>query len=500
MKRLLLPAALTASLALPAAAREPAVAGQFYPADPAELARVVDSYLVPPKDLKPPATITAVLAPHAGYEYSGRLAGLAYAGAADAYDTVVILATGHTEAVKGAALLASDSYKTPLGAVEPDRALAAALMKASPLFEDRPSAHLREHAVEVQLPFLQRRLKKPFKLLPAVLNTDDAAALKKVGAVLAAALKGRRALIVVSSDFSHYPRQADAAASDGAMRLAIETMDADLFLEAQRFILRKGVPGLDTCACGSAAVAAGMEAARLLGARSFVTYKVSDSYAESPGGGPGRVVGYIAGAFTPAGAPPGLALSAGQKAALLKEARRTIERRFDGEEQPAGLSPDPRLNLPGAVFVTLTEAGRLRGCVGTVSPAMTLSDAVRYGAFSAAFRDGRFNPLGKGELPGVEIEISVLSPMKQVQPGDIKPKAQGVLLVKGGQSGLFLPQVWEQIPGKEEFMGELCEQKAGLPRDCWKDPAAKLYSFTVDSFDERHSPPESAARAAKPDK
>ena len=500
MTEFLLHAALAAALALPAGAREPAVAGQFYPADAKELAKTVDAFLVPPKGFTPPAKITAVIAPHAGYEYSGRLAGLAYAGIADSYDTVVILATGHTEAVKGAALLASDSYKTPLGTVEPDRALAAALMKASPLFEDRPSAHLREHAVEVQLPFLQRKLKKPFRLLPAVLNTENAEDLKRIGAVLASALKGKKALLVISTDFSHYPRQADAAASDGAMRLAIESLDPDLFLTAQRFILQKGVPGLETCACGSAAVAAGMEAARLLGARSFVTYAVSDSFAESPGGGPGRVVGYIAGAFTPAGAPASLALSAGQKDALLREARLTLERQFGGQEQPAGLSPDPRLNLPGAVFVTLTEGGRLRGCVGTVTPAMTLADAVRYGAYSAAFRDGRFRPLEKAELPGVEIEVSVLSPMKPVRPEDIKPKAQGVFLVKGGQSGLFLPQVWEQIPGKEEFMGELCEQKAGLPRDCWKDPAAKLYSFTVDSFKERQSPPASAASAAKPDK
>ncbi len=469
--------------AAPTAAREPAVAGQFYPADAAGLARAVDAHLaLPVANLH--SGVVAVLAPHAGYEYSGALAGLAYRQIADSYDTVVILATGHTEGVKGAALLASDAYKTPLGTIEPDRALAAALLKASPLFEDRPTPHAREHSVEVQLPFLQRRLKKPFKLLPAVLNTGDPAALKTMGGALAAALKGKKALIVISADFSHYPAAKDAAAADGAMSLAIGSLDPAFFLSAARFIVQKKIPGLDTCACGEAAVAAGMEAARLLGARSFIPLKVSNSYAENKAAGPERVVGYISGVFSRSGAAADLTLSKAQRAALLKEARRTVERHFAGEEPPAGLEADPRLNLPGAAFVTLTLGGALRGCVGTVEPALTLADAVRYGAYSAAFRDGRFAPLAREELAKVKVEVSVLSPQKPAAPMALKPGVHGVVVSKGGRSGLFLPQVWEQLPAREDFLGELCAQKAGLPRDCWKDPAVKLYSFTADAFAE----------------
>lgn len=491
-----LTAALFCLAAAPAGAREPVVAGQFYPADPGELARTVDKYLSRSGVKKPAGEAVAVLAPHAGYEYSGAMAGLAYKFIADSYDTVVILATGHTEGVKGAALLGSDSYQTPLGKVLPDRELAAALMKASPLFEDRPSAHAREHAVEVQLPFLQRRLKRPFKLLAATLNTDDPAARKEIGTALAAALKGKKALLVISADFSHYPRRADAAASDGALRLAIESLDPELFRTAAQFIARKKIPGLDTCACGEAAIEAGLRAARLLGARSFRTLKISDSYTENPRPGPDRVVGYISGLFLKSGKPASLALDKAQKGVLLKEARLTLENYFGDIPPTEGLAADPRLNLPGAAFVTLTKAGRLRGCVGTVEPAMPLADAVRYGAYSAALRDGRFPPVEKGELPEIKIEISVLSPMAPTAPGAIKPHEHGVLLVSNGKSGLFLPQVWEQIPGKEEFMGELCEQKAGLPRNCWQDPAARLYSFTVDSFEERQSPPASAPSAA----
>ena len=475
-----------ACLALSPAAhgREMAVAGQFYPGDKAELSRFVDASLAAGGVKRPEGKIAAVLAPHAGYEFSGKMAGLAYSFIDESYDTVVILAAGHTEGVKGAAMLAADAYETPLGKVQPDRELAAALVKASPLFEDRPSAHAREHAVEVQLPFLQRKLKKPFKLLAAVLNTNDLNSLKAIGAALASSLKGRKALLVISTDFSHYPGARDAAAADGAMRLAVESLDLELVWRTSRYLLDKKIPGLDTCACGEAALEAGMEAARLLGARSFHTLKLSDSSAESPRAGPGRVVGYISGLFMKSGKPPDHRLSKEQEAALLKEARLTLEKHFSGEDAAPGLEGDPRLNLPGAAFVTLTRDGQLRGCVGTVTPVLTLMDALRYGAFSAAFRDGRFQPLKKEELPGIKIEVSVLSPLKPSSAGEIKPGQHGVVVVKDGKSGLFLPQVWEQIPAKEDFMGELCEQKAGLPRDCWKDPKTQLYSFTVDSFKE----------------
>ena len=472
--------------AAPCAAREPAVAGQFYPADPAELAGTVDAYLAAAATgYAPAADVVAAVSPHAGYEFSGRLAALAVRNVADSYDTVVVLATGHTEAVKGAALLASDDYSTPLGRVPTDRALAAALLKASPLFEDRPSAHAREHAVEVQLPFLQRRLKKPFKLLAAVLNTDDRAALKKIGAALASALRGRKALILVSTDFSHYPPHSVAAPADGAMALAAESMDPALVAATSRVLLAAGAPGLETCACGEAALEAGMEAARLLGAKSFSVLKTADSYSEAPAlSGPDRVVGYIAGLFLKTGTPPSLALDKGQKAFLLAEARRTVAAALSGKKPAAGLAADPRLDLPGAAFVTLTIGGALRGCVGTVEPVMTLADAVRYGAYSAAFRDGRFRPLTAAELPKVKMEVSVLSRLKPSSAAALKPGRDGAVVEKGGRSGLFLPQVWEQLPDRKEFLGELCEQKAGLPRDCWKDPAVKIYSFTVDAFSE----------------
>lgn len=473
-------------LTAPAAfARVPAVAGQFYPAGKTELAAFVDAAFAAESPAKTTGTVVAVLAPHAGYPYSGKMAALAYKNISDSYDTVVVLGTAHTEAVRGAALLAADFYETPLGRVPPDKALAAALLKASPLFEDRPSAHAREHSVEVQLPFLQRRLKKPFKLLAAVLNGGDLASLKKIGAALAAALKGKKALLVISTDFSHYPPRSTAAAADGAMLLAVESLDPGLLWAASKTLMKKRAPGLETCACGEAALEAGMEAARLLGAGSFVPIKLSDSFAENPAGSEsGRVVGYLSGLFVKGGRPVDFPLSAPQGAALLAEARRALADTLAGRQPDVSLSGDPRLNLPAAAFVTLTEGGALRGCVGTIEPAMTLLDGVRYGAVSAAFRDGRFPPLKPEELDRIRIEVSVLSAPKPVKASAVKP-GLGVIAERGIRRGLFLPQVWEQLPVKEDFLGELCAQKAGLPRDCWKDPGTALSSFTVESFAEK---------------
>ena len=472
-------------LACRAQAREAEFAGKFYPADKAELSAFVDAALTAPDIKKPDGRIVAIVAPHAGYQFSGKIAGRAYKYIEDSYDTVVILSAGHVTGIRGAALLASGFYETPLGRVQIDEALSRSLIKANPLFEDKPAAHVGEHAVEVQLPFLQRRLKKPFRLVAATFNTDDIKALKTMGAALAAALKGKKSLLVISTDFSHYPSHEVAGLADRTMALAIESLDPALVRTTERILLSKKLPGLDTCACGGAALETGMEAARLLGARSFKTLKYADSYDEYPAAAEAsRVVGYLSGLFATGAAAPVAVASAAQKSLLLKEARAVIELALAGKELPTSLEADHWLNLPGAAFVTLTLNGALRGCIGTVEPALTLMDAVRYGAYSAAFRDHRFSPVTSDELKKINIEVSLLSRLATIKAADIKPGKHGVVVVNGEKSGLFLPQVWEQISGKEDFLGELCAQKAGLPRSCWKDPKTEVYSFTVDAFKE----------------
>jgi AmmeMemoRadiSam system protein A len=106
-------------------------------------------------------------------------------------------------------------------------------------------------------------------------------------------------------------------------------------------------------------------------------------------------------------------------------------------------------------------------------------------AIAAAVDDTRFSPVDAGELKDLRIEISVLSPLEKIKSADdIKPNYHGVVVKKGFRSGLFLPQVWEQIPDKENFMDELCYEKAGLDPKAWKDQDTELYTFTVFAFEE----------------
>ena len=464
-------------------ARQMYAAGKFYPGDRNELAAYVDDALKK-NNVRNLSGIVAVVAPHAGYVFSGRLAAQAISPVNQSYDLVVIMSTGHTHAVKGAALLVNDDYETPLGVVPTDRELATRLMIREPLFEDYPEAHTQEHGIEVELPFLQRRLKKPFKLLAMTLNYAGPAAVKRMAEALATEIKDRKVLLIISTDLSHYTDAENAEYSDRAFAESIKSMDSEFIQETSRLIMGKKIRGLQTVACGETALMLGLETAKLLGAHSFRLGEVTNSYKEYPSAGAReRVVGYMNGWFIKSGEPPQIRIQKKDREFLLKEARKAIRDVFD-KKDTATVVKNPVLNLPGAVFVTLTIDGNLRGCIGTLQPQMPLSDAVRYGAVSAAFRDHRFAPLQASELDRVKIEISVLSRMKKTDEKDIQPGRHGVVVMREGRSGVFLPQVWKQIPDKDSFMGEVCQQKAGLPRDCWKTPGTDIYTFTVDSFEE----------------
>lgn len=464
-------------------ARPMSAADKFYTADENALSAYLEDAFSKAGKKDIPG-IVAVVSPHAGYMFSGRLAAQAFAPVNQSYDIVVIMGTGHTHAVKGAAILAEDNYETPFGVVETDKELAKKLIRKEPLFENYPSAHQHEHSIEVQLPFLQKKLKKPFKLLAMTLNYAGEAEVSKMAAALAEELKGRKALLVISTDLSHYTDTENAKYSDEAFAESVKTMDFSYIKQAENALLSKKIQNLQTVACGITALGLGMETAKIMGAKSFKIGEVSDSHREHEASkSPGRVVGYMSGWFIKSGQPPSEKLSNKQKKFLLKEARRSIHDALFSKNT-GGIIKDPRLNIPGAVFVTLNINKQLRGCIGTLVPQMPLSDAVRNFALYAAFKDGRFPSLKAEELDKVRIEISVLSRLEKTAAENIIPRKHGVVVQRNGKSGVFLPQVWEQIPDKDSFMGELCQQKAGLSRDCWKLPGTEIQTFTVESFEE----------------
>lgn len=464
--------------------RSPAVAGQFYPESATILKLAIEKFMedaLPPQVKKP----VAIVVPHAGYIYSGQICADGWNQVrGGSYDVVVILGTNHTApGLRKIALYPGGGFRTPLGTATVDEDLTAALLAASPDCALDKGPHVREHSVEVQVPFAQILFPQA-KIVAAIVGDADAALCTRFGTALAAVLKGRRALIVASSDLSHYPSAKDAEDADTKTLAAVTTLDPAALHTAVRTQTARRIPNLSTCACGEAPIMAAMAAAKAMGATGgkVVSYAHSGNL---PIGERERVVGYgavvlaadpkkEAPAVRPAAATEETIGPADRKY-LLRLARETISRYLTIKMVPLPRLSSPILREPRGVFVTLKKRGELRGCIGRMIPDRPLAELVGAMALQSAFEDPRFSPVTPRELPDLEVEISVLTPMKPVSgPNDIVVGRDGVLLQKGGKSAVFLPQVApEQGWGRDEMLNHL-SQKAGLPSGAWRDGASFL--------------------------
>jgi len=464
--------------------RPPVVAGQFYPESATVLKLAIEKFMedaLPPQQKKP----VAVVVPHAGYIYSGQICADGWNQVrGGAYDVVVILGTNHTaSSLRKIALYPGGGFRTPLGTAMVDGDLTAALLAASPDCALDKGPHIREHSVEVQVPFVQVLFPQA-KIVAAIVGEADAALCTRFGTALAAVLKGRRAVIVASSDLSHYPSAADAETADMKTLEAVITLDPAALHTTVRTQMARRIPNLSTCACGEAPIMAAMAAAKAMGATGgkVVSYAHSGNL---PIGDRERVVGYgavvlaadpkkEAPAVRPAATTEGTIGPADRKY-LLGLARETISRYLTMKMVPLPRLSSPILREPRGVFVTLKKRGDLRGCIGRMVPDRPLAELVGAMALQSAFEDPRFSPVTLRDLPDLEIEISVLTPMKPVSgPNDIVVGRDGVLLQKGGKSAVFLPQVApEQGWGRDEMLSHL-SQKAGLPSGAWRDGASFL--------------------------
>ena len=174
---------------------------------------------------------------------------------------------------------------------------------------------------------------------------------------------------------------------------------------------------------------------------------------------------------------------------LLALARETISEELGGDS-PAAIPEDPAFDTRCGTFVTLKINGSLRGCIGNLTPAGSVAEGVQRNAINAAFNDPRFSPLTAGELANVDIDISVLSQPHIVEYRDgedlaarLCPGIDGVILTLGSAGATFLPQVWEQLPTPELFLGHLC-RKAGLSETAWRDAHPKIEIYQVQCFEE----------------
>jgi AmmeMemoRadiSam system protein A len=303
-------------------------------------------------------------------------------------------------------------------------------------------------------------------------------------------------LIVASSDLSHYPSAADANIVDRETLAAIAKLDPAALRATVQAHMDRRIPNLGTSACGEAPVMAAMAAAKSLGA----THGVIVSYANSGDTSVGersRVVGYGAVVLTAEGEEKNISVSAqstpaavsapltsADKKVLLTFARETLSRLFLTDTVPLARGFSANLQQPRSTFVTLKKKGELRGCIGRIIGDEPLGKIVGAMAIQAAFNDSRFHPLAADELNDIEIEISVLTPMKQVGgAADVVIGRDGVLLSKDGHHAVFLPQVApEQGWNSKELLDNLC-LKAGLETGCWKQ-GAQFSTFQAVVFSE----------------
>lgn len=548
------------------AIRPPAVAGSFYPADRTTLKQLITHQLDYSREvlqqLEPtlPAGVPkAVIVPHAGYVYSGTAAALAYVLLERGRGSVtraVIVGPTHRVAVRGVACSTAAAFETPLGTVPVDIAAerkALGLSVNEPLRSGthaRPGAsapamivngptHAQEHAVEVQIPFLQTVLGPDLTIVP--LNAGDATP-QEAGDVLRALWGGPETVIVISSDLSHYHPHEVARALDDQTIADIAALH--LPIHPRR-------------ACGAYPINGLLDV--LKGRKDMKLFELGCSTSGDDGvvalAGQPRpamrdadepVVGYVSFAAweskpeadAPAGADDLGESGTAHGDVLLKLARAAIRERLHIEHPTAAdstasiLAANPWLNESGACFVTLTEGGRLRGCIGSLAAHRSLGKDIAAHAVDAATRDPRFNPVTAAEYPLLNVEISVLgepepitvnscdadsrdtgsktATLASLQSGPqtdavkrdgsnverpvrsrteleevLRPGKDGLILAdRRGCSATFLPQVWDELPNPHDFVAHLLAKAGIRPSYDWNDGEIDCQRYEVTAYAE----------------
>jgi len=267
--------------------RPPAVSGTWYPGSATDLASAVDAHLLHAAAVPPLTTLTALIAPHAGLMYSGPVAAHAYRQLEGRrVDVVVLVGPSHFVGFDGVSVYRRGGFDSPLGVATIDETCATRIMGTSPLVQEHPAAHVREHSLEMQLPFV-RRLLPHASIVPLVVGWQTPIVARELGRALAEALAGVNAVIVASSDLSHYHDAETAHRLDAEVVAAVEAFDAD---GLQSLLDRR-----PEHACGGGPIVAVMRAAQALGARDAVVLNYADSGDVS--GDKSAVVGYLAAAL-----------------------------------------------------------------------------------------------------------------------------------------------------------------------------------------------------------
>jgi len=469
--------------------RLPALAGSYYPGNSKELDSLVNRLLSEAPLLSVRGKLKILLVPHAGMEYSGAVAAAGFKQIqGQDYRRIIILGASHRAFFNSAAVFNKGNWETPLGKIMVDEDLAEKILDQREKIIVDTQLHIDEPSLEIELPFLQKSL-KDFKIVPILLGQVAKQTLEALSKKIAENLD-EQTLLVISSDLSHYPSWEIANKVDSETIAAILTGKAATFMATLTKAEEEHYPGLDTGACGQEAIEVGLRVAELLNLAEIKKIKYANS-GDIPAGKEGvtpdksRVVGYGAIGFWEILSDDQLDQK-DQKEAL-ELARKTLEDYLSGQPAPTFSPQSPLLLKPRGAFVTLRKNGELRGCIGEFEPKEPLYQVIRQMAIAAATKDPRFSPVTASELKDIKIEISVMTPKQKINDWrKIKLGVDGVVVQYIARSGVFLPQVATETGWSlEEFLGQLCSQKAGLSPNCYQDPATNLYIFQAQVFEER---------------
>jgi len=432
--------------------RKPAVAGSFYSENRVILTSQLDAFFKKTEIVYTGEKINALIVPHAGYIYSGQTAMYGYKQLyldlllrEEDNFKVIILSPNHTEYVKGIVISDYNSFRTPFGDVKVNSTKIKAEINNSP--------HKEEHAIEVQLPFLQyifKKAEKDFTIVPIIVGDVSKEEIKTIAKEINKEIT-ENTIIVVSSDLSHYLPEEKAKETDN--KTIQEILDST---------------AKDIDACGKNPILVLQEVAKLRGWDKPELLKQTTSGEVTKD--KKSVVGYASLSYTEK-----------KEHLLIRLAHRSIQNVFDSRRDNfkdlETFIPKEYLEKKGS-FVTLTINNRLRGCIGNITSTKTVFEGIIANAKFAAFQDPRFDELTEKEFERTDIEISILSKPKDCTLEEIKV-GDGVILRQGVASSVYLPQVWEQLPDKEQFLASLCE-KAGLEWNCYKEKETKFQKFSAE--------------------
>jgi AmmeMemoRadiSam system protein B/AmmeMemoRadiSam system protein A len=431
--------------------RQPVAAGRFYPADKDELTKKLSLLFDQCKKTQTSQRVRAIISPHAGYGFSGEIAASAFSSIPkDAvFKNIFIIGSSHVLFYDGASVYNKGDYITPLGKVSVNREIANQLILKEEVFGFPTDAHLKEHSIEVQIPFIQFYFKSIPPIVPIIIGTDSEKRVKKIAEALRPWFTPEN-LFIISSDFSHYPSYKDAIETDNLTAMSIVSGNPLTFLNTLKNNESKKITGLATSMCGWTS---GLTLLYLSEGNRNLEIKLLDycNSGDSPDGGKDEVVGYNAMAIFEKKQSEtylnktdnSFIFSTKEKKLLFEIVRNTIESRFKNSRYLIDTKSVPEsLKMALGAFVTLKINGELRGCIGRFISSEPLFNVVSESAISSAFEDPRFSPLTPGEYKNTDIEITVLGPLKKINNiGEIVLGRHGIYIKKGQMAGTMLPQV-----------------------------------------------------------